>query len=154
MTKNKRRKIFVIILIIISVIIAAVLFYLEFHYFFITGLSRRYVSDKFNIEITKDIDVSKYKETVHFKDGPLYELYVNNIGNDYLKFMQEYCQGDIWSYSENGEDFNDGEHKYNSYYKGLYGCDEYVVYERNDSDAAALFFKNGETYDMILLARY
>lgn len=152
---TKKRKILInIILIMLVVILISVLVYLEFHRFFITGLSRDYMSKKFNIEITKDMDIREYKKENHFKDGPSNELYIDNIGNDYLGFMEKYCYGDIWSYSKDGEHFNDGKHKYNDAYKGTFGCDEYVVYERKGFEACAFFFKNGDTYDMILYAWY
>lgn len=152
--KKKRKIIINIILIMPVVILIAVLVYLEFHRFFITGLSRDYMSKKFNIEITKDMDLREYKKETIFKDGVSYNLYIDNIGNDYLGFMKKYCNGDIWTYSKDGEYFNDGKHKYGDSYKGTLGCDEYVVYERKGKSACAFFFKNGDTYDMILEAWY
>lgn len=151
---KKRKTLIKIIIIIFSVILIGVLVYLEFHLFFLTGLSRSYMSNKFNIEITKDMELTKYKKEVVFKDGPRYELHIENIGNDHLGFMEKYCKGDIWSYSKNGEHFNDGKHKYNDSYKGTFGCDEYVIYERKGNPAEAYFFKDGDTYDMILYTWY
>ena len=152
---TKKRKIIInIIVIMLAVILIAVLGYLEFHRFFITGLSRGYMSKKFNIEITKDMDLKEFKKETHFKDGATYELHIDNIGNDYLGFMEKYCYGDIWSYSKDGGHFNDGKHKYNDAYKGTFGCDEYVIYERNGEASEAYFFKDGDTYDMILYTWY
>ena len=87
---KKRKTIIKIITVIIAVILIWVLVYLEFHRFFITGLSRSYMSNKFNIEITKDMELKKYKKEVVFKDGSVYELHIDNIGNDHLGFMEKY----------------------------------------------------------------
>lgn len=88
---------------IIAFLAVLLIIYLEFHFFFFTNLSQSKMEKMYDITITKDIKLKRYKKVLMFRKGYRHHLYIDGIEN-IDEFLFDNCKERKKSYLLLGND--------------------------------------------------